>query len=90
MAPLTRSRSEQRGDIPGDLMREYYTQRASEGGFIISEATSISITLHIIEPRVKGNVLVAEGQALVASEQLQLGASSRIPPKPSSRRVMLI
>jgi 2,4-dienoyl-CoA reductase-like NADH-dependent reductase (Old Yellow Enzyme family) len=25
-------------------MREYYTQRASEGGFIISEATSISIT----------------------------------------------
>jgi N-ethylmaleimide reductase len=25
-------------------MREYYTQRASDGGFIISEATSISIT----------------------------------------------
>jgi N-ethylmaleimide reductase len=43
MAPLTRSRSEQPGDIPGDLMREYYTQRASDGGFIISEATSISI-----------------------------------------------
>ena len=44
MAPLTRSRSQQPGDIPSDLMREYYTQRASEGGFIISEATSISIT----------------------------------------------
>jgi N-ethylmaleimide reductase len=44
MAPLTRSRSLQPGDIPSDLMREYYTQRASEGGFIISEATSISIT----------------------------------------------
>ena len=44
MAPLTRSRSQQPGDIPGDLMREYYTQRASEGGFIISEATSISTT----------------------------------------------
>ena len=43
MAPLTRSRSEQPGDIPGDLMLEYYTQRASEGGLIISEATSISI-----------------------------------------------
>jgi N-ethylmaleimide reductase len=43
MAPLTRSRSEQPGDIPGDLMREYYTQRASDGGLIISEATSISI-----------------------------------------------
>ena len=44
MAPLTRSRSEQPGDIPGDLMREYYTQRASDGGFIISEATTISAT----------------------------------------------
>jgi N-ethylmaleimide reductase len=44
MAPLTRSRSEQPGDIPGRLMREYYTQRASDGGLVISEATSISIT----------------------------------------------
>ena len=44
MAPLTRSRSLQPGDIPSDLMREYYAQRASDGGFIISEATSISIT----------------------------------------------
>ncbi|MEI9983813.1 MAG: alkene reductase [Aliidongia sp.] len=44
MAPLTRSRSQQPGDIPGDLMLEYYRQRASEGGLIISEATPISIT----------------------------------------------
>ena len=29
MAPLTRSRSEQPGDIPGKLMLEYYSQRAS-------------------------------------------------------------
>jgi len=43
MAPLTRSRSEQPGDIPGKLMLEYYTQRASQGGFIISEATTIAI-----------------------------------------------
>ncbi len=42
MAPLTRSRSQQPGDIPGDLMREYYAQRASDGGLILSEATSIS------------------------------------------------
>jgi len=42
MAPLTRSRSQQPGDIPSDLMREYYTQRASKGGFIVSEATTIS------------------------------------------------
>lgn len=44
MAPLTRSRSEQPGDIPGELMAQYYAQRASDGGLIIAEATHISIT----------------------------------------------
>ena len=44
MAPLTRMRSEQPGDIPGDLMVEYYGQRASEGGLIISEATTVALT----------------------------------------------
>ena len=43
MGPLTRSLSVQPGNIPGDLMLEYYSQRASDGGLIISEATSISI-----------------------------------------------
>ncbi|QNB06721.1 alkene reductase [Herbaspirillum frisingense] len=38
MAPLTRMRAEA-GAIPGDLMAEYYAQRASEGGLIIGEAT---------------------------------------------------
>jgi N-ethylmaleimide reductase len=42
MAPLTRSRSEQPGGIPGDVMVQYYSDRASDGGFIISEATNIS------------------------------------------------
>jgi N-ethylmaleimide reductase len=42
MAPLARSRSVQPGSIPGDLMLEYYAQRASEGGLIVSEATPIS------------------------------------------------
>lgn len=42
MAPLTRMRSDP-GDIPSDLMVEYYAQRASEGGLIISEATPVSI-----------------------------------------------
>ncbi|RXH58750.1 alkene reductase [Granulicella sibirica] len=46
MAPLTRSRSEQPGDIPGPLMAEYYSQRASDGGLIITEATSISLQGH--------------------------------------------
>jgi N-ethylmaleimide reductase len=44
MAPLTRSRSIQPNSIPGDLMAEYYAQRASEGGLIIGEATNISVT----------------------------------------------
>ncbi len=42
MAPLTRSRSEQPGNTPGDLMVKQYGQRASDGGLIISEATNIS------------------------------------------------
>lgn len=44
MAPLTRMRSLIPGDVPGPLMLEYYRQRASAGGFIISEATAISVT----------------------------------------------
>ncbi|WP_293899567.1 alkene reductase [Phenylobacterium sp.] len=42
MAPLTRSRSDQPGDVPGPLMVEYYAQRASNGGLIISEGTTVS------------------------------------------------
>jgi 2,4-dienoyl-CoA reductase-like NADH-dependent reductase (Old Yellow Enzyme family) len=41
MAPLTRNRSTGPGRVPNDMMREYYTQRAS-AGFIITEATSVS------------------------------------------------
>ena len=41
MAPLTRSRSVQPGGIPGDLMLKYYSQRTSDGGLIISEATQL-------------------------------------------------
>jgi len=44
MAPLTRSRSMQPNSIPGQLMKEYYEQRASGGGLIVSEATNISLT----------------------------------------------
>ena len=42
MAPLTRSRAELPGDVPGDLMLDYYSQRASAGGLIISEGTTVS------------------------------------------------
>jgi N-ethylmaleimide reductase len=41
MAPLTRSRAGQPGNVPTPLMAEYYGQRAS-AGLIISEATNIS------------------------------------------------
>ena len=41
MAPLTRLRSIEPGDIPTPLMAEYYQQRASSG-LIITEATQIS------------------------------------------------
>lgn len=41
MAPLTRGRAEP-GHVPGELMVEYYRQRAG-AGLIISEATGISV-----------------------------------------------
>jgi len=41
MAPMTRSRATQSGNVPNDLMATYYGQRAS-AGLIISEATQIS------------------------------------------------
>ena len=41
MAPLTRMRATPPGDVPNDLMREYYVQRAS-AGLIVSEGTQIS------------------------------------------------
>lgn len=41
MAPMTRSRSAQPGNVPSDSMARYYAQRAS-AGFIVSEATQIS------------------------------------------------
>ena len=41
MAPLTRSRAGQPGDIPTAMNAEYYRQRAS-AALIITEATQIS------------------------------------------------
>lgn len=42
MAPMTRSRASQPGDVPNILMAEYYAQRAS-AGIIITEATQVSL-----------------------------------------------
>jgi N-ethylmaleimide reductase len=41
MAPLTRMRSSA-GDVPNEMMAEYYAQRTTKGGLIVSEATPVS------------------------------------------------
>ncbi|KAI9269251.1 hypothetical protein BDA99DRAFT_535322 [Phascolomyces articulosus] len=43
MAPLSRQRATN-DHVPTELMRQYYEQRATEGGLIISESTLISAT----------------------------------------------
>lgn len=42
LPPLTRVRADMPGQIPGPLMVEYYRQRATPGGLLITEATDIS------------------------------------------------
>jgi N-ethylmaleimide reductase len=42
MAPLTRMRAAQPGNVPNLLNVEYYRQRASTGGLIVTEGTQIS------------------------------------------------
>lgn len=60
MAPLTRSRSSQPGDIPNDMNVQYYKQRAS-AALIITEATQIS-------PQGKG---YAYTPGIYSNEQIQ-------------------
>jgi N-ethylmaleimide reductase len=42
MPPLSRLRAEWPSGVPSDLMLEYYSQRASDGGLIFTEATAVS------------------------------------------------
>ncbi|MGP4694123.1 alkene reductase [Agrobacterium cavarae] len=42
LAPLTRLRATEPGAVPTEMMIEYYKQRASKGGLLITEATQIS------------------------------------------------
>jgi len=42
LAPLTRMRSEMPGNVPGLAMVTYYEKRATQGGFLIGEATFVS------------------------------------------------
>jgi len=41
LAPLTRMRTDP-DNVPGDLMVDYYTQRASDGGLLITDATAVA------------------------------------------------
>jgi CubicO group peptidase (beta-lactamase class C family) len=43
MPPLSRLRAEWPGGVRSDLMLEYYSQRASDGGVIFTEATAVSL-----------------------------------------------
>jgi N-ethylmaleimide reductase len=40
MPPMSRLRAQWPSGIPSDLMREYYSQRASDGGLILTESHS--------------------------------------------------
>jgi N-ethylmaleimide reductase len=42
LAPLTRMRAAQPGNVPNELNAEYYAQRASNGGLLVTEATQVS------------------------------------------------
>jgi len=44
LAPMTRLRTVQPGDIPSPMMADFYGQRASRGGLEIVEGVSISLT----------------------------------------------
>jgi N-ethylmaleimide reductase len=59
LAPLTRMRATQPGDVPNALMAEYYTQRAG-AGLVITEASQIS-------PEGKG---YADTPGIYSSEQV--------------------
>jgi len=43
LAPMTRLRTTQPGDVPSAMMADFYAQRASDGGLQIVEAASVSV-----------------------------------------------
>lgn len=56
LAPLTRMRGTKESDgvfVPNDLSVEYYSQRASKGGFMLTEATPISRYVSFTSSRIE-------------------------------------
>lgn len=75
MAPMTRSRSSQPGNVPNEMMATYYKQRAT-AGLIISEATQISDDSqgYSFTPGVYTNQQVAKWNLVTKAVQNQGGA----------------
>jgi N-ethylmaleimide reductase len=42
LPPMSRLRAHWPSNVPTDLMRDYYTQRASDGGLVIAEASAVT------------------------------------------------
>lgn len=72
MAPMTRARTTQPGNIPNEMMATYYQQRAS-AGLIISEATQISDDSqgYSFTPGVYTDAQVAGWQGVTQAVKLQ-------------------
>jgi len=62
-------RSTQPGDVPNALNAEYYAQRATAGGLIVSEATQISLQGKVIRQR--------RGFTLLTDRGMEAGHRSR-------------
>jgi hypothetical protein len=84
MAPLTRARCPEH--IPGENVVEYYRQRASDGGLIISEATHISVMVcyfyamgldHTLMLRFLGRQLYRRSRNLYTRAEASLEESHR-------------
>ncbi len=76
MAPLTRQRATQPGDVPNDLMRDHYVQRAA-AGLIVSEGTQIS-------PEGRGTPALP---ASTATSRSRAGGASRTPIQEAGGRI---
>jgi 2,4-dienoyl-CoA reductase-like NADH-dependent reductase (Old Yellow Enzyme family) len=58
MAPLTRNRAAEGTLAPNDMMAEYYEQRASDGGLLITEVSFlVNINANTANARI-GNISI--------------------------------
>lgn len=97
MAPLTRMRGTKESDgvyVPSDLNVEYYSQRASKGGFQLTEACPISRLVSPLSTDLSGGlsasntfcrlVVILECLEYLPRVRLQDGSESRMPSTPKA------